>query len=97
MAILNTVHKRATKQALASLVLRHGFAPMEAAVGVVEATVHFGLQVGNIGSVDTMTAYAERLTDGPNEKWDTLPLSGTLVRRAKQVLGEPSLTMGRAA
>jgi hypothetical protein len=96
MAILNDEHKRATKQALASLVLRHGYAPIEAAVGVVEATVHFGLQVGDMGRVDAMTAYAARLTDGPNAGWDTLPLSGTLVRRAKLVVGEPSFVAGQA-
>jgi len=97
MAILVTEHKRGVKQALASLVLRHGYAPIEAAVGVVEAAVHFNLQVGNMADVDTMTTYARHLTDGPNMKWETLPLSGTLVKRAKQVLGEPSFTPGRPA
>lgn len=84
--LVNTLHKRATKQALASLVQRHGYSASKAAVAVVEATVHFGLQVGNLSRVQEMERYAAACQDGPNALWETLPMSGTLVRRAKSVL-----------
>lgn len=84
--LVNTLDKRAVKQALASLVQRHGYSAERAAVAVVEATVHFGLQVGNLSRVREMERYAAACQDGPNALWVTLPLSGTLVRRAKHVL-----------
>ena len=84
--LVNTLHKRATKQALASLVQRHGYSASKAAVATVEAVGHFGLQVGNLSRVSEMERYASACQDGPNALWDTLSLSGTLVRRAKSVL-----------
>ena len=83
---VNSNHKRACKQALASLVQRHGYQPLEAAVATVEAVSHFGLQVGNLSRVTEMERYAAACQDGPNKLWETLSLSATLVRRAKQVL-----------
>ena len=84
--LVNSEHKRATKQALASLVQRHGYSATKAAVATVEAVSHFGLQVGNLSRVSEMAHYAAAVVDGPNQLWDTLPLSGVLVRRAKSTL-----------
>jgi len=84
--LVNTLDKRAVKQALASLVQRHGYSASKAAVATVEAVEHFGLQVGNLSRATEMERYAAAVADGPNKFWDTLPLSATLVRRAKQVL-----------
>ena len=84
--LVNDTDKKAAKQALASLVARHGYEPGTAAVGVAEAALHFGLQLGNMSQVSSLEGYAERIVDGPNALWETLPLSGQIVKRVKHVL-----------
>jgi hypothetical protein len=74
MAIVNNVHKRAAKAAVARLVVHYGCDPGYAAWGVAGGVMEHGLQVGDLGSVSALTRYAAGVARQgekvSNRQWD---------------------------
>jgi hypothetical protein len=58
MALVNSVDKRIAKAALGLLVATRGIPPVWAADGVAEVAARIGLQLGDLGNLTALTAYA---------------------------------------
>ncbi|NIV32693.1 MAG: hypothetical protein GWN58_25575 [Anaerolineae bacterium] len=90
MATVNTMHKRVAKASLALLVATRGLDPRWAALGFGEVAATRGLQLGDLGSLDAMTAYANGVADNgervSNRRWAQYP--EPIARTARKLADE---------
>jgi len=75
--LVNSTDKRVAKAAIGLLVATRGIPPAWAAGGVAEAAARTGLQLGDLGSLSALTAYAsgvEQKGEGvSNRRWAQYP------------------------
>jgi hypothetical protein len=78
MAIVNNTHKKAAKAALALTVASRKWDTRWAAQGVAEAAAKMGLQLGDMGTLTALTAYANGVADQgeavSNRRWAQYPV-----------------------
>lgn len=78
MAIVNNTHKKAAKAALALTVASRRWDTSWAAQGVAEAAARMGLQLGDMGTLSALAAYANGVEDQgeavSNRRWAQYPV-----------------------